>query len=216
MVSVRYMIVPGGIHINEPFDFQGITFQDFEYKEDPDNPTLGTFTGSGITFQKVTPEGYVPYDQFIGKWTFFWNDGASSFPVELVALEPGSSFKMKGLSTYFEPVIGYNAARGYLTWEYQEIGSAGSLTIILAPWDSAAGYLTWKEGVGLEGHAVDNTVQKLEVEFTNNGVWEGNTADSWLIWSLNGSSSAGAYSSWTFASGSYQLPGALSMVKIVE
>lgn len=221
LVSVRYMIVPGGtgatsaIHINEPFTFQGVTFQDFEYKEDTDDSTKGTFTGSGITFQKVIPEGFVPYDYFIGKWTFYWNDGASNFPVELVAFEPGTSFKMKGLSTYFEPVLGYNAARGYLTWNYQEIGTAGGLTIILAPWDSAAGYLTWTEGVGLEGHAVDNSAAAVEIEFSDNGIWENYVADSWLLWTLNGTSSAGA-SDWTFASGSYQLPGALSMVKIVE
>lgn len=216
MVTARYMIVPGGIHINEPFTFQGITFQDFEYKEDPENSTKGTFTGSGITFQKVTPEGFVPYDYFIGNWRFYWNDGASNFPVELVALEQGASFKMKGLSTFFEPVLGYNAARGYLTWNFQEIGSAGGLTIVLAPWDSSAGYLTWTEGVGLEGHAVDNSVAAVEIQFSDNGIWENYTADSWLIWSLNGTSSAGGYSAWTFASGSYQLPGALSMVKIVE
>ena len=221
MVNARYMVVPTGqegsaaIQLFVPFTFQGVTFTDFVYTEDPEDSKKGTFTGSGITFQKVVPAGFVPYEDFVGKWELNWYNG--SFPVELVALEEGISFKMKGLSTYFEPVLGYNGSRGFLTWEYQAIGSAGANTIVLAPWDGEAGYLTWREGVGMEGHAEDNSVEKLVVNFTDNGAWETYNCDSWLIWSVtSGGSSAGAYESWTFTSGSYQLPGPLSLVKIVE
>ena len=218
MVSARYMIVPGGIHINEPFTFQGVTFQDFEYNEDPDDASKGTFTGSGITFDKVIPEGYVPYNQFLGKWTLDWYTDHRTFDVELVALEDGTSFKMKGLSTFFEPVIGYNSARGQLTWNAQAIGSAGGNTIMLTAWDlTHGGYLNWDDYLGFIGIAEDNTVQKLVVNWTDNGLGDGFVVDSWLIWSVTADGdSAGGYDAWSFANGSYQLPYLNSMTKIVE
>ena len=211
MVSVRYMVVPGGIHINEPFTFQGVQFADFAY-----DAVAETFTGSGITFAKSYPEGYVSYEDLLGKWTFYYRDGASSFPVELVAKDQGATFTMKGLSNFFEPVIAYNAGRGYMTWNTQAIGSAGALTIMLCAWDSNAGYLTWNTDAGMEAHCVDNTVEDFVFEWVDNGEWGTYVCNSWLIWSLSGESSAGAYSDWTFASGSYQLAGNLSMKKIVE
>lgn len=211
MVSVRYMVVPGGIHINEPFTFQGVQFADFSY-----DAVAETFTGSGIVFAKSYPEGYVAYEDLLGKWTFYYRDGASSFPVELVAKDQGASFTIKGLSTFFDPEIAYNAGRGYMTWNTQAIGSAGALTIMLCAWDSNAGYLTWNTGAGMEAHCVDNTVEDFVFEWVDNGEWGTYVCNSWLIWSLSGESSAGAYSDWTFASGSYQLAGNLSMKKIVE
>lgn len=209
-VSARYMIVPGGIHINEPFTFQGVEFQDFTYDDE-----AGTLTGSGIVFQKMTPEGYVSYQDYLGKWTLNYSNG--SFEVELVEKEAYVSYSMKGVSDFFEPEITYNAARGYLSWVYQAIGQSGSLTIILAPWDGNSGYLTWTEGVGMDSKVVDNTVDELVLEWSDNGVWGNYKANGWLIWSLDSSgSNAGSFASWTFATGSYQLPGDITMTKIVE
>ncbi|MBR4735364.1 MAG: DUF4302 domain-containing protein [Bacteroidales bacterium] len=218
MVSARYMIVPGGIHINEPFTFQGVTFQDFEYKEDPNDPAKGTFTGSGISFDKVIPEGYVPYNQYLGKWNFIWYTDNRSFPVELVQLEEGVSFKMKGLSEYFEPVLIYNSARGQLTWNAQAVGSSGSVTVWLAGWDliNSGGGLSWDESLGIVGVVEDNTVEELVLNWEDNGDSD-YIVDSWILWGVNADgSSAGSFSSWTMASGSYQLPYIQGMVKIVE
>ena len=217
MVSARYMVVPGGIHFNEPFTFQGVTFQDFVYKEDEEDPTKGTLTGSDIVFDKVTPEGYVLYKDYLGKWTFLWYDDRT-FEVELVEFEEGRSFKMKGLSTYFEPVIGYNAARGQLTWNAQAVGVSGSTTVVLAAWDllTNGGNLAWGEDYGMVGVVEDNTVAKLVVNWEDNGQSD-LVVDSWILWGTTASgSSTGAFSGWTMASGSYQLPYVESMTKIVE
>lgn len=216
-ITARYMIVPGGIHFNEPFTFQGVTFQDFVYKEDETDPTIGTFTGSGITFNKVIPEGYVPYNDYIGKWTFYWYTDFRTFEVELVELEPGVSFKMKGLSENFDVVLGYDAARGRLTWNAQAVGSSGAITVWLAAWDLAAGgNLVWDENAGIIGTAEDNTVEELVINWEDNGQSD-IAVDSWLLWGVNADgSSAGGFESWNLASGSYQLPYIQYMVKIVE
>lgn len=214
-VSARYMVVPGGIHINEPVNFQGVTFQDFVYDAE-----AGTFTGSGIAFQKVIPEGYVPYNQFLGKWTFYWYGGEESFQIELVAKDQGSTFTMKGFSDYFEPVLGYNAARGYLTWVNQVVGQSGGINVVLAGWAYPAATSLWPyvdEGVGMDGIAEDNTAAALNVVWTDNGAWGDNKVQSWVLWGLDaGGNSAGAFSGWNTATGSYQIPGPITMVKIVE
>lgn len=226
MVNARYMITffgegenkKPGIHINEPFTFQGVTFQDFVYEEDSVNPTLGTFSGSGIAFQKSVPEGFVSYEQYVGKWTFYWYNGDRSFPVELVVNEEGSSYKMKGLSDKFEPVIGYNAARGQLTWNAQAVGSSGATTVMLAGWDllTNGGNLTWDTACGLVGIVEDNTVAKLVVNWEDNGL-SSLVVDSWILWGTDANgNSQGAFEGWSFASGSYQLPYLTSMVKNVE
>lgn len=214
-ISTRYMVVPGGIHINEPFTFQGVTFQDFAYDGEK-----GTFTGSDITFQKVIPEGYVPYDDFLGQWTFYWSGGEKSFPIEIVAKDEGSSFVIKGFSTYFEPVLGYNAARGYLTWINQAVGTSSGITVVLAGWAYPTATSLWpylEEGVGMNGVAEDNTAKELVIDWVDNGVWEDHAVQSWVLWGLDASgSSAGSFTSWTTSTGSYQIPGPLYMIKIVE
>ena len=223
MVSARYMVTTFGedenkkvgIHFNEPFTFQGVTFEDFVYEEDAENPTIGTLSGSGIAFTKVVPEGYVAYNQFVGTYKLKYANG--SFDVTLVPYESGSSFKLKGFCDKFEPIITYNGARGYLSWIVQEVGSAGSNVIKLCPLDSDAGYLGWAEGIGMNGRAVDNTVKEIVVEWEDNGIWGSYNATGWILWSFDASgSSAGQYSDWALASGKEYIMGPMTMTKIVE
>ena len=209
--TVRYVLTENTFRFSKPFKVGDVEFSEWTY--DPANETLN---GSGITFVKFIPAGYITYEQYLGKYTFYYYNGSRSFPVQLVEDEPGLSFKMVGFSTYFEPILSFNGGRGRLDWVKQTIGGSGSLEYILAPWDTNAGYLTWMDEVGLVGSVEDNSVEDFVITFTDNGVWESYKASGWLLWSMNGDSSAGAVSSWTAATGSYQIPGDLSMQKIKE
>ena len=209
--TVRYVLTENTFRFSEPFKVGNVEFSEWTF--DPANETLN---GSGITFVKFIPAGYITYEQYLGKYTFYYYNATSSFPVQLVEEEPGLSFRMVGFSTYFEPILSFNGGRGRLDWVKQTIGGSGSLEYILAPWDTNAGYLTWTEDVGLVGSVEDNSVEDFVVTFADNGVWEDHKASGWLLWSMNGDSSAGAVSSWTTATGSYQVPGDLSMQKIKE
>ena len=211
-LAARYMIVPGGIHFNTPFTFQGIVFQDFVYDGE-----ARTLTGSGITFSKVEPEGFVSYSKYLGKWTFSWYSGRT-FPVEMVEEEAGISYKVKGLSTFFEPVFTYDAALGRLKWNAQAVGVSGSTTVMMAAWDLAnsGGSLTWEEDYGMVGAVEDNTVDELVVLWSDNGETD-LKIDSWILWGTDAAgNSQGSFEGWSFASGSYQLPYVESMTKIVE
>ena len=124
---------------------------------------------------------------------------------------------MKGLSTYFEPVIGYDAARGRLTWSSQAVGTSGSTTVMLAGWDllTNGGSLSWGEDYGMIGIVEDNTTTKLVVNWEDNGQSD-LVIDSWILWGTDASgSSTGSFSGWTMASNSYQLPYVTHMAKIV-
>ena len=209
--TVRYVLTENTFRFSEPFKVGNVEFSEWTF--DPANETLN---GSGITFVKFIPAGYITYEQYLGKYTFYYYNATRSFPVQLVEEEPGLSFRMVGFSTYFEPILTFNGGRGRLDWVKQTIGGSGSLEYILAPWDTNAGYLTWQDDVGLVGSVEDNTVEDFVVTFADNGVWEDYKASGWLVWSMNGDSSAGAVSSWTTATGSYQVPGDLSMQKIKE
>ncbi len=209
--TVRYVLTENTFRFSEPFKVGNVEFSEWTF--DPANETLN---GSGITFVKFIPAGYITYEQYLGKYTFYYYNATRSFPVQLVEEEPGLSFRMVGFSTYFEPILTFNGGRGRLDWVKQTIGGSGSLEYILAPWDTNAGYLTPTEDVGLVGSVEDNSVEDFVVTFADNGVWEDHKASGWLLWSMNGDSSAGAVSSWTTATGSYQVPGDLSMQKIKE
>ena len=220
MVSARYMVTKGGLHINEPFTFQGVTFQDFSYDSEK-----GILTGSGIQFTKVIPEGYVSYKDYLGKYNFVYYSGQRNFQVELVEKDPGATFVMKGFSTYFEPEISYNAARGYLNWKQQVVGSANGLTVILAGWAYPAGSSLWPVstpyGTGMYGIVEDTTIPNFQVNFSDNGALKDNGVDGaihgWVLWGLDGGgNSAGSFDSWTTATGSNQVPGDIYMTKIVE
>ena len=209
--TVRYVLTENTFRFSKPFKVGDVEFSEWTF--DPANETLN---GSGITFVKFIPAGYITYEQYLGKYTFYYYNASRSFPVQLVEEEAGLSFRMVGFSTYFEPILTFNGGRGRLDWVKQTIGGSGSLEYILAPWDTNAGYLTWLDDVGLVGSVEDNTVDDFVVTFADNGVWEDYKASGWLVWSMNGDSSAGAVSSWPTATGSYQVPGDLSMQKIKE
>ena len=209
--TVRYVLTENSLRFSEPFTIGNTEFTEWTY--DAQN---GTLNGSGVSFLKFIPPGYVTYEDYLGEYTFYYYNKAGSFKVKLVEDEHGRTFKMQGFSTFFEPVLSFDGGRGRLNWVKQTVGGSGSLEYILAPWDTDAGYLTWSDGVGIVGSVEDNSVQDFVITFADNGVWESYKASGWLIWSMNGDSSAGAVSSWTTATGSYQCPGPLLMQKIVE
>ncbi len=229
MLNARYVVVPTGqegsaaIHFNEPFTFQGVTFEDFVYEEDPENPAKGTLTGSGITFKKVVPDGYVPYNQYLGKWNLVCDEGENTFVVELEQREKGSSFTMKGISSKFDVVLGYNAAMGRLSWVNQAVGSIGANTVVLAGWAAPAGTSLWPyldEGVGMNGIVEDNSVKELVVNFEDNGIamsLMNSVVHGWVLWLLDpNGKSAGVCDSWSMTGTDYRLSGDISLTKIVE
>ena len=214
MMTLRYIITENGIRLYEPTIIQGVEFDEFVFDKE-----AGTLTGSGVVFDKMIPEGWVSYTDYLGKYTLASvNNYFTPFTIEFQQLEYGVSFEIAGMMGNYKPVVSYEGGRGTLSLIKQTVGGSGNLEYILAPWDTDAGYLTWLDDVGVIGRVEDNTVPNFVINFEDNGVWEGNKVSGWLIWTMNGDSSVDACSdsSYFFTNGSYQLPGPITFTKINE
>lgn len=214
LMTIRYIVQEDGIRLYSPTTIQGVEFDELVFDK-----KAGTLTGSGVVFNKMIPEGWVSYANYLGKYTVTSSAGYfSPFTIEFKEHEFGNSFEIAGLMGSYNPVITYEGGRGTLSLVKQTVGGSGNLEYILAPWDTDAGYLTWSDGVGLIGRVADNTVEDFTISFEDNGVWESYKASGWLIWTMNNGSNGGACSdsSYFFATGSYQFPGPFTFTKIKE
>lgn len=215
MTNVRYIITPTGLRFAGEFSINGTPFTEWAY--DKDNEEFYDEM-TGTVFEKVIPKGWVSYDDYLGRWTLNYDGG--HFDVSLTVAEQGNSFYLEGISRGgYKALITYNGGRGRLGWIRQSVGASGTKEIALCPWDSAAGYFTWAEEVGMYGYVEDEEVTPLEVKWADNGVWRQTsdyTVDSWLCVVLTPGGSENYSeppSNYYFANGSYQLPGPITFVK---
>lgn len=217
LLSKRYIVTPTGLRFAGEFSLGSEVFSEWVY--DASNEEF-VDEMSGTVFEKVIPKGWVSYDDYLGGWTLNYNGGSSHFDITLTVAEQGNSFYMEGLSRGgYKATITYNGGRGRLGWIRQGVGASGTKEIALCPWDAASGYYTWGEGVGMVGYVEDEEVTPLEVKWMDNGVWKQTSdysVDSWLCMVLdpnNSDNNTGATGNYMFASGSYQLPGPITLVK---
>lgn len=215
--NMRYVLTPTGIRFAGEMNINGEVFTEWVYDE-----TTEEFIdeATGIVFEKLIPPGWVSYNDYLGSWTLYYDDGSGHFDVSLTVNEQGNSFWLEGISKGgYNALITYNGGRGRLSWVRQRVGASGTKEIALCPWDANAGYYTWAEGVGMVGYVEDNEAEHLEVKWTDNGVWmqtSGYYVDSWLCMILdpnNSSNNSEATGKYVFAHGSYQLPGPITFVK---
>jgi len=174
-LSSAFIITPEGFHMYNPIEVNGYTIRDLFYLSNYNSVTNGVFTLKG-----KRPEGYKEYDELVGDYRIVWSNGSAN--VTLKETPNRDSFIMTGFVNGKDVVVGYDEARGGMSIVYQTLGADGDLTVRLCPWDTSAGYLTKTEGSGLN-------IQYSETDgyfkFSDNGVWEGNKVDSFIIYSFN-------------------------------
>jgi len=180
--AMQFTITPQGFHLYDPLEINGYTIRDLFYLSNYNSVTNGVFTLVG-----KRPEGYKDYDELIGDYKVVWRDASAN--VSLKANENRDGFIMSGLITGVDVQVGYDEANGSMSIVYQTLGSDGSLTVRLCPWDTSAGYLTKTDGAGLniKFDSASNTFK-----FSDNGVWEGYKIDSFIIYSFTASDSFNA------------------------
>lgn len=208
--NVRYVVTDKGISFNRTVSLGGVDFSEWEYDSKAEK-----FTAQGYDFNKTIPAGWVSYEDYLGKYTLYYDNGAGSIDVTLVRDVEGSTFKMKGLISAVDIEIGYSSGRGRLTWVRQTLGGSGNTEYVLCPWDSDAGYLTWLEGVGMYGAVKDasHVPDYFEVRFSDNKVWESYYATGWVSYAIKGEERTSPPARYNFANGDYRLPGDITMVR---
>lgn len=196
-IEIPFMYTPTGIKTYNEMKIGGCTFQEIAYLQGNNIMTNGVFA-----LQGKVPEDYTEYDKFLGQFALKYYAGTVTVTIERD--EAGKGFIMKGLNKNFDLKLGYHKSRGRMTLGYQNLGtSSGSNYVVWMPWDANEGYITWADGVGMEIYRDLTDESGNTFKFCDNGVWEGNKCDSFLLYEYDGAGNRiGSYSGW----GSAQYP----------
>lgn len=176
-VSEMFTFTPTGMHFYAPFEINGYIVRDLYYL-----PTHNSLSNGAIKLYGKLPEGYKPITAFEGDFTLYY--GSSKANITLTLNDDKSTFSLSGLIADHPLTAQYDKSKGILKLTTQVIGQVGNVTAKWCPLDSSAGYLTWTEGAGVNIKWSEN-----DGYFTieNNGVWEGYTVDSFIIWGFDSS-----------------------------
>ncbi len=147
-----------GGHALTGLDFDTETFALSDPQGDPEVQLKGRL-----------PDDYLQFEFFAGDYVLnYWNNSA----VANVTLTPdpeSRTYKMKGLSAYYELVLNYNRTLGRLEWNSQMLGSeSNGNSIWLCAWDSDNGILSRSTEAGMET------------------VWNGDEENPVFTWTVNG------------------------------
>ena len=147
-----------GGHTLTGLDFNTETFVLSDPQGDPE-----------VNLKGRLPDDYLPFEFFAGDYVLnYWNNSATA-NVTLTPDADSRTYKMKGLSAYYELVLNYNRTLGRLEWNSQAIGStAGGGSIWLCAWDSDNGILSKSTEAGMET------------------VWNGDEENPVFTWAVNG------------------------------
>jgi len=210
--STQYIITENGIQLYEPLFYNGVTLYDMTFDADEDKVQAGD-----IIFDRVVPEGFLTYNQYLGKYTMT-SDG-TSFEVELKEKKKNSSYELVGLNPNYSVLVGYKAASGSIEFSYQIVCVYDGVSYAICPWDTNEGYYTWGAGIGIISEVDDPSSDEFTLKFVDNGVWESYRANSLLLRRINASdgkpSNDDADPAVLFANGSSRLPSP-TMKKISE
>jgi len=74
--TVRYVLTENTLRFSEPFTIGNVEFDEWTYDTQAE-----TLNGSGVSFLKFIPPGYVTYEEYLGDYTFYYYNKAGSFRV---------------------------------------------------------------------------------------------------------------------------------------
>ena len=213
-VSTKFLFTEDRIILYQPVRYNGVSFSEFTYG---DGTSSTEVSSSGVTFHKVIPDGFMTYDSYLGKYNMVLN--GRTCPVELKPNKINKSYFLTGLSSNFDIEVNYSSSNnGIIYIVFQKIASENGLDIVLCPFDYEEGYLTWSIGVGVIGEVDNPSLPDFTVKFFDNGLWSGNEATGFILWTLNSSGkSAGSPTDkkWRFVDGNYYFTNPV-MKKIAE
>lgn len=143
---------PTGVHLNSSHTFGVYTVQDFTY----DNTLSGFVSNDNKNIKLVPyyPANYIPYNDYIGTWTFKYKTDPSATDYTITTATFTQKENKKSYSVHipdfdYDVVCNYNMMDGSLSLLTQYLGMYKTMYYIyLCPWDVAGGTLTWADGAG--------------------------------------------------------------------
>jgi len=186
-ISQAYVLTPVGFRTYAPFKFGDAALQDFKVNEDGKHVDC-----SGIQLAAAFPEGYRPYSEYEGKYTFTWGSKSeNTATVTLVPDEDRKGYYMTGLNPYYDIHLSYSKGKGILLMYSQMLKLNGDYVMIgdknlgLTCNDRAKGYLNYSETVGMiTTWNLDET--NPVYTFSDNGAWGSYQVTSFTFYTFSG------------------------------
>jgi len=207
-ITAPFLFTDTGILLYNPVLIGGQSIQKFDF--DTDSFVFTASDGASATLQGTTPEGWLPYEDFIGNFTFTYEKG--TFDVTIEQEEYRKTLLIKGLNEHYDVTLTYNLVDGNVSILSQRLcnyNSSGDIWLI--PWDSTAGYICYSPlTTGMKGTNSYSDENKLVVTFADNAIWKTYTVRGFLLrmfikgedpasGSNLGNINAATYSGWWFA-----------------
>lgn len=203
-----YVMTKTGGTLYEPINIGGYDFESFDYDVATTTYTLKS-SDKTVAIKGEIPPTYAYFNELEGEFILVYNAGRKSVNVTLVPDKANNCYLMKGLNPNFDVVVEYEKTYGAFGISSQKVATDGSLSIWLCGWNAASGNLSWSTECGML--LMKNPDKPGQFDFIPTGA--SINADSFIMWSLNGTSSAGAAQSQWFVNGSGQMPYFVSLVK---
>lgn len=164
--DLPFVYTTDGIKFYEPIDLGNAQMQSLTWDKE-----RKAYVNGDIAMEAFIPEGYKPYDEYLGTYMFYYNS-TKKVTLSRVENDPFNTlYTMKGFPS--DILVTYDAAYGRITLQTQFLYG----NVYLCVWGLAAGgNLTNLSGAGMVGINDNNGV----INFKDNGVW-GNT-DSFIAY----------------------------------
>lgn len=168
--DLPFVYTPDGIKFYEPIDLGNAQMQSLTWDKE-----RKAYVNGDIAMEAFIPEGYKPYDEYLGTYLFYYNS-TKRVTLSRVENDPFNTFyTMTGFPN--DILMTYDAAYGRIALLTQPL--YGSVYLCVWGLDTTpGGSLTNQSGAGMVGINDENGV----INFKDNGVW-GNT-DSFIAYDL--------------------------------
>lgn len=207
-----FVVTDEGIRFDRLISIGETTFDEVKVpKNEDENPSITASNGTTYAIEAVYPEGYRRLKDYVGNYWFtyqvkvaneagevvFENDSAK---VSLALNEDKTGLIMSGLNDKYTVTLSYNRKEGSLAWMTQDLCSMSeSIDLWICCLDSESGYLTWSKEGGMISSWNGDEANPVYYWKTN-GYASGKVQniDSFILWCLNGTTSAGSVSDKTY------------------
>lgn len=191
--DIAYICTGDGVLFYEPLKIGPYTINGFRWNSEEKQLTALPDDQTTVMLQGKLPEGWHAYEDFVGTWTLTYRNGARTMTdISINPYIEGSSYIISGLSKQFDVVATYDLSIGQIEIQAQYVGVQDSYQVMMAAWDSNAGYVNYTVG-GMQGMLND---EMDTITWHNNGKWEGYDVQSFILYYFNSSGSrVGAASS---------------------
>jgi hypothetical protein len=202
-VTVAYSFTPSGIRFAKPFEFQGVTMQNFAWNASEEK-YLCTDAGTDAFFDVYFPDDYeLRYGELIGEWRIKYHGASTTTWVEetvsVTQKKKNATYTMYSPNLFSFPgiEISFNAQKGIISILNQNAATqeGTGYDIRICAYDRAAGYLnTSSTGpVGVVGDWNKDAGGVRSITFVDNRQWSAYRPNGFLIRLYNGSTNMGNF-----------------------